>query len=77
MPTDAKPRTVEFEGVPGSEDDEFHFVVDRKTFERVAARDPEADEKLGRDKYKLYPRAWAAGMRSKRKVRVKLTVQPM
>ncbi len=75
--TDAKPRTVEFTGVPFSGDgDDFHFVVDAATFERVTGREPEPDEKIASGKRKLYPRHWAAGMRSKRRVTVKLSVQP-
>lgn len=75
---DANARSVEFVGVPSSEEDgDLFFTVDRKTFERVTNRAPEPDEVAGRDKYRLYPRAMAAALRAKRKVKVKLSVQPI
>ncbi len=72
---EAKPRSVEFIGVPSKDGD--HLAVDLATFERVSGREPGPDEKIGRDKYMLRLRDWAAALRSTRKVKVKLTVQPV
>ena len=75
---EAKPRVVEFTGRPSREDEgDAHLVVDRETFVRVAGREPTADEKIAKGRYRLYWREMAALLRGKRKVRVKLTVQPL
>lgn len=73
---DAKSRVVDFVGSPCGDGD-FHFLVDAKTFERVTGDAPTADDKAGRDKYRLYPQMLAAAFRCNRKVQVKLTVKPV
>lgn len=75
MKPDAKPRTVDFTGTPSSEEGyDFHWIVDRETFETVAGRVPVPDEQIRKGGYRLYLRDVAALFRGKRRVRVKLSV---
>lgn len=76
--TPAKSRTVTFEGVPsGPDEGDFHWKVDRETFEKVTGREPNEDEVIGRGRYRLYPAQTAAPLRVNRRVRVRLSVTPM
>ena len=75
---EANPRVVEFTGAPSREDDgDAHVIVDRETFVRVTGREPAADEQIAKGKYRLFWRETAALLRGRRKVRVKLVVQPL
>lgn len=73
---EAKSRSVMFSGTP-SGDGDGSLIVDRETFETVAGRAPAGDEVIGRGKYRLFLEDWAALFRSKRKVVVKISVQPL
>jgi len=74
--SDAKACSTQFEGRP-CKDGDFHLIVDRKTFELVSGREPIENDKAGSGKYRLYPEDWAGGFRGTRKVKVKLSVQPL
>lgn len=75
----AKARTLEFEGIPVSDNGDFHWLVDRETFAKVTGRSPESDDISGRGKFCciLYPAQTAAPLRVNRRVRVKLIVSPV
>ncbi len=75
---EAKSRVVEIVGTPSIEDGyDFHLIVDRMEFEKAVGRAPTSDEWIGKGRYRLYVRDAAALLRGRRKVRVRLSVQPL